>query len=232
MSTTKTFTELGAVSSATLNDIICAVQGYVPEVATGTSYQETLGQIFSLFLSNAILYNTGNPNSAIAGSTYQLCWDTVNSILYICTTTGTSSTAVWKKVITLSAGSGINISQSGNNITISSSATGLGWSSVSGPTMMAINSGYVTTSSFGVVALTLPTTSVVGDAIQVIGNGSSGWEIIYGAGQYIIIGSATSTVTSGSIASTNQYDALYLICTIANTAWQTVSGPQGDLTIV
>lgn len=37
----------------------------------------------------------GNPNGNLAGSLYWFCWDTVNMILYICTTAGNASTAVW-----------------------------------------------------------------------------------------------------------------------------------------
>lgn len=81
-------TELPVVASATLADIIYAVQA-------GNSVQETLNQVFELMLANIILHNAGNPNGAIAGEIYQLCWDTTNSILYTCTSSGSSTTAVW-----------------------------------------------------------------------------------------------------------------------------------------
>lgn len=46
----------------------------------------------------------GNPNGNVAGNASvngasDLCFDTVNLILYICTTTGTTSTAVWTSVV-------------------------------------------------------------------------------------------------------------------------------------
>lgn len=119
------FTQLPTVSNSTMDDIICAVQGYVSPSTLGLSTQQTLSQVFALFKSNLVLFNSGNPNGAVAGETYQLCWDSVNNILWVCTTSGTSSTAVWTKSIQLTAGSGIIITQSGDNIEIASSAAGL-----------------------------------------------------------------------------------------------------------
>jgi len=85
------FTQLPTVVSSQFSDIICAVQG-------GVSVQETLQQVFDLMSANTVLSNAGNPNGTLAGQVYQLCWDTTNSNLYICTTTGSSSTAVWTLV--------------------------------------------------------------------------------------------------------------------------------------
>lgn len=84
----KKFTQLPTVPNATLDDIICAVQ-------SGSSVQETLSQIQELMLENTILSYAGDPNGNLAGDTYQLCWDTVDEIMFVCTTTGTSTTAVW-----------------------------------------------------------------------------------------------------------------------------------------
>src|SRR5690242_1893061 len=97
MATEQMFTSLPTVSTANMSDIICAVQGFVNPSNPGLSVQETLQQVYNLFQSNIILFNAGNPNGAVAGSTYQFCWDTTNSILYICTATGTSSTATWTR---------------------------------------------------------------------------------------------------------------------------------------
>lgn len=88
-------TQLPTVISAQLSDIIYAVQGYVSPASPGTSVQETLGQVVNLISSQTILSNAGNPNGVLAGTTFQLCYDTVNAKLYICTTSGNASTAVW-----------------------------------------------------------------------------------------------------------------------------------------
>src|SRR5258706_4972595 len=132
MATNERFTELPLASNANLTDIICAVQGYSSPSALGTSTQQTLQQIYTLFQGNVILFNAGNPNGAVAGTTYQLCWDTTNHILYVCTTTGTSSSAIWMKSIELTAGTGITITQSGNIIQIAASASGVTCNTVTG----------------------------------------------------------------------------------------------------
>lgn len=227
------FTDLPTVGSAAFTDIICAVQGYVSPSIIGTSVQESLLQIFQLFQSNVILSNAGNPNGSVAGSTYQLCWDTTNHILYVCTQTGTASTAVWMKSITLTAGTGISITQSGSNIVISGSASGISWNKITATTQaMVTNNGYIADAG-SLLTFTLPTTASIGDSLIVTGLGAGGWTITQAAGQQIIIGSAASTVgVSGSISSSNQFDAFSLVCVTANSVWQTLSGPQGNLTIV
>lgn len=92
------FTSFPTVSTAMMSDIILAVQGYVNPSNIGISVQESLQQVYNLFQSNIILFNAGNPNGSVAGSTYQFCWDTTNKILYLCTTSGSASTAVWTPV--------------------------------------------------------------------------------------------------------------------------------------
>lgn len=83
------------------------------------------------------------------------------------------------------------------------------------------------------VTLTLPTTSAIGDILELAGVGAGGWKIAQAAGQQIHIGSATTTVgVGGSVASTNQYDSVRLVCIVANTTWSSLGGPQGTLTIV
>lgn len=98
MTVQERWTDLPSASSATMSDIINAVQGYVSPAVLGTSVQETLQQVYNLFQANIILFFSGNPNGHVAGTTYTFCWDTLDSILYLCTTSGTTSTAVWTAI--------------------------------------------------------------------------------------------------------------------------------------
>lgn len=83
------------------------------------------------------------------------------------------------------------------------------------------------------VTYTLPATAAVGTEIDIAGLGAGGWQVNQNAGQSIHVGSVTSTVgAGGSIASSNQYDSVRLICLVANTEWSVLGGPQGTLTIV
>jgi hypothetical protein len=203
------FTVLPTVSTAQLSDIICAVTGYVSPSNPGLSVQESLQQIYTLFQSNIILFNAGNPNGAVAGTTYQFCWDTTDSILWICTTSGTATTAVWTSITPQSS-----------------------WTNVATSTKtLANDNNYITNNGASLVTYTLPTVSPQGSVIRVVGFSSGGWTINYSSGQSIIVGSLSTTVTSGSLSSTNQNDVVELVCTVANTTFTTIAGV-GNYTIV
>ena len=47
---------------------------------------------------NVMLLNAGNPNGSVAGVLNWLCFDTVGKVLYICTTSGSTITAVWTAI--------------------------------------------------------------------------------------------------------------------------------------
>lgn len=134
---------------------------------------------------------------------------------------------------TLTAGPGISIANAGNSITISGTGSGIGWTEVTGTSQaMSADSGYIANNA-GLVTLTLPVTAAVGTAISIIGKGAGGWAIAQNASQVVQIGSVGSTAgVGGSVASTNRYDSVNLICTTANTVWTTLGGVQGTLTIV
>jgi len=83
------------------------------------------------------------------------------------------------------------------------------------------------------ITFSLPTSSVVGDKISVVGQGAGGWTIHQAASQQIQIGDVASTVgTGGSVASSNQWDSLTLICITANDVWTAFGGWVGNLTYV
>jgi hypothetical protein len=105
------------------------------------------------------------------------------------------------------------------------------WQTVTtSPFQMESNNGYIADSA-SQVNLILPTTSVVGDELAVAGQGTGGWIITQGAGQSIQIAPVSTTVgTIGSLASTQQYNSIALVCIEANLTWEARGGPQGTLT--
>jgi hypothetical protein len=250
------FTQLPVTGAATMDDIICAVQGYVSPSNPGLSVQETLQQVYSLFQSNVVLFNAGNPNGNVAGITYQLCWDTTDNLLWVCTTTGSNVTAVWKtfqgtptngqvligntgnapSLGTLTAGTNIAITNAAGSITIAGTGfAGFAWTVVSSATQaMSPNAGYIMNNGASLVTLTLPSTAAAGSIIAIQGASSGGWSISQNAGQTINIGSSASTTgTGGSVASTNAHDSMLLVCTVANTNFACLGAPQSSgLTIV
>jgi hypothetical protein len=205
------FTELPTVSNSLMTDIICAVQGYVSPTVLGLSTQQTLSQVYNLFQSNLILFNAGNPNGTVAGTAYQFCWDTVDLVLWVCTTSGTSSTAVWTRCI--------NPQSNWTDATTS-------------PVTLTPNINYVTDNGASIVNYTLPATAAFGTIIEIAGKSSGGWSIAQNAGQSVNLGSVSSTVgVAGSLASTNRYDYLKLLCITTDTTWNVI-GSIGNITIV
>lgn len=96
---------------------------------------------------------------------------------------------------------------------------------------MAINTGYIA-NNLALVTATLPSTSAVGDLVWIVGKGLGGWKIAQNAGQTIHFGNQnTTTGAGGSLDSTNQYDAIQLLCTIANTDWTCTGISQGNISV-
>ena len=105
------------------------------------------------------------------------------------------------------------------------------WNAVAGTSQtMVPQHGYVNNNS-GLTTFTLPATANFGDIIEIAGVGAGGWTIIENAGQSIIVGDLTSTVTSGSVSSTKATDTIRLLCTAANTTFKALSWA-GNLTVV
>lgn len=95
----------------------------------------------------------------------------------------------------------------------------------------AINNGYIANNA-ALVTITLPATFAVGTTVRVAGLGAGGWKIAQPAGDNIVFGNVGTTAgTAGYLASTNQYDAVELLCVVANTTWAVVSS-QGNIGVV
>lgn len=142
----------------------------------------------------------------------------------------TGSTPLIGKV-TLTGGTNVTLTQSGQDISIAATG-GVLWNDVTGTTQAAaVNNGYVADNA-ALVTITLPSTAVFGSVVEVAGQGAGGWKIAQNTGQQIHFGSAATTSgTGGSLASVNQWDAVRLLCTTANTTWSVLSA-QGNITVV
>jgi hypothetical protein len=96
---------------------------------------------------------------------------------------------------------------------------------------MVSDNGYIANAATGGVAFTLPATSSVGDILIVDGRSTgSGWTIAYGAGQSIQVGNTSSTVATGTLASTNNGDCVRMVCAVANATW-IVESSMGNITV-
>jgi len=208
--------------------------------ANGTNWVASTSTFADTYAASTILY--ASSSNIVAGLA------TANSSVLITNSTGVpsmsgalangqliiGSTGATPVVANLTAGSGISISNTAGGITISGTGSGTGFTEVTGTTQaMVPDAGYVTNNA-GVVTLTLPVTAAFGTAITVVGKGAGGWKIAQNASQLIHVGSAvTTTGVGGSLASTNQYDSIDLVCVTANTVWVAWGAPQSSgLTVV
>ena len=118
------------------------------------------------------------------------------------------------------------------NTTIS--ASGLGsfiWENIGANQTLEVFHGYFCNSGSTLI-LGLPTTSEVGDVIEVVLIGANGWRITQGAGQFIRLGNTGTTVgPTGYVESTQQGDAIRLVCQEANLTW-VQAGPVGSWDII
>ncbi len=82
---------------------------------------------------------------------------------------------------------------------------------------MVANNGYIADNA-GLVTLNMPATASVGSVFAVVGQGAGGWLVQMNTGQIANLGSAP-TMSGGTLASTNRYDCIELMCTVANTTF-------------
>jgi len=140
------------------------------------------------------------------------------------------STAGAPAAATLTAGAGVTITNGSNSITVATSAVGTTWTDQTTTTVtMTANNGYIADNA-GLVTLTIPATAALGAEFTIAGKGAGGWLLQANTGQTIHLGSS-ATSSAGSLASTNQWDGVKIVCVTANTIFAVVSAV-GNLTVV
>ncbi len=218
------------LAAGTTGQLLQASSAGTPAWST-TTYPATNAINTLLYASAAnVMSALATTNSAILATTSAgvPTWigSLTNGQLLIGSTTATPVAA------TLTAGTGIAITNAAGSITIASTGGGVTWTDVTGTSQaLAVNNGYIADNA-ALVTLTLPTTAAQGTLISICGNGAGGWKVAQNASQNIKIGNQTTTTgTGGSLASTNQYDQVDILCTVANTTW-VVRNAMGNITVV
>jgi hypothetical protein len=93
---------------------------------------------------------------------------------------------------------------------------------VSGTVDLMPNAGYLTAGS-GQTDLALPVTSVIGDAIHIVGTGTGGWNVRQRAGQRVVMHSVSTTIgPQGAVINMDPENAVKLVCIAENTTWKIV----------
>jgi hypothetical protein len=133
---------------------------------------------------------------------------------------------------TLTAGTGISVTNGAGSITIAASGSA-GWvDQTTASVTMAVNTGYTSDNGASLVTFTLPVTASIGDFVEINGKGSGLFTIAQASGQIIHFGNLASTSgAGGSVSSVLQYDCIRLRCVTANTTWSVVSSV-GNFTVV
>jgi len=153
----------------------------------------------------------------------------------ILTLTGNAGGAVGPDAgndVSLVGSGGITVTGSPGSNTLTISSTTITWNVITDPTAtMVVNQGYIANNGAG-VTLTLPATASVGDEIKIALINAAGVTIAQNAGQTIHwLGKDTTTGVGGSLASSENYDSLTMLCTTTDTDWVVIEG-NGNWTVV
>jgi hypothetical protein len=139
------------------------------------------------------------------------------------------STGADPVLATLTAGTGVSITNGAGSITIAASGGGMTWTEVTGVSQSAaVNNGYIANNA-GLVTITLPSTFAVGDVVRIGGKGAGLWALAANTGDTIHFG-AQDTSVGGSLTATNRYDTVEVVGITANSDWLVLSSV-GNLTV-
>lgn len=227
---TSTITKVGP--TATAGQVLQSA-GAAADPAFSTATYPSTTTISQILYSSAanVVSGLATANSAVlvTNSTGVPVWSSTmtNGQLIIGSTGATPSAA------TLTSGTGISITNGAASITINATGGGFTWTDVTGTSQTAaINNGY-TTNNAGLVTVTLPSTAAYGSIVWIVGKGAGGWRIAQpNAGSVIHYGNQnTTTGVTGRLDSSNRYDAIQLLCTVANDEWTCTGISQGNITV-
>ena len=107
---------------------------------------------------------------------------------------------------------------------------------IEGEVWLGINSSPVTVVPYGLyvanlgtlLTFNMPAIVPFGARLSIVGLGAGGWLLQMNTGQTAHLGSS-ATSSAGSLASTNRYDVIHLLCTTANTTFSVI-GSMGNIT--
>ena len=140
------------------------------------------------------------------------------------------STSATPVAATLTAGTGITITNGAGSIQIDS--TGITWNEETGTSAnIAIENGYIANNS-SLITFTLPATAAIGDTFRIVGKGTGLFKVAQNASQTIhFIDSDTTTGTGGSLTAIERYASIELVCITDNNDWVVIDSV-GNFTIV
>ncbi len=207
------------IASATTTDIGAATGNYVH--ITGTTTITGLGTASQAGISRTVVFDgaltlTHNAAAIILPTGTNITTEAGDKAVFVADTT-----TIWNCVSYTRA----------SGEPLSASASGMTWNEVTGTTQAAdVDNGYIANNA-ALVTVTLPTTAAVGSVVRIAGKGAGGWKLAQNASENIRFGSTiTTTGTGGYLESTDDFDAVEVLCIVADTNWVVVSSI-GNITI-
>ena len=131
---------------------------------------------------------------------------------------------------TLTGSGGITFTTGAGTLQINNTGGGLSWSVITADQTAAVNHGYFCNKA-GLLTLTMPATSAVGDIIAAVNiNTAAGTKFLSANPGQLNFGNSAATPNTGSFTSIALGDVLFLVCSVANTTWYAYAA-QGNWTV-
>jgi hypothetical protein len=194
--------------------------------ADGTNWAASTSTFADTYAASTLLYANGA--NTVAGLA------TANSAALVTNATGVpiwsstmtdgqiiiGSTGATPAAATLTAGSGISITNAAGSVTIGATG-GVSVASIAGTTQTAaVNTKYFALNA-GQTVVTLPSTYAVGDIVAVIGStaNTGGWRLQAASGDTIRYLNSTTSAGGTLTSSASAGSTVYIECDVANTSW-------------
>ena len=214
-----------------------ATANQIPLSGSNTSPTWSTATFASTYSASSLLYSNGantvtglataNSAALVTSSAGVPVWSsTMTNGQLIIGSTGATPTAA-----TLTAGTGISITNGAGSITIANTSLASSWSVVTTNTTLVAGHSYAANSA-SQLTFTLPTTAAVGDTFQVLSMNTGGFITAQAAGQQIFMGNLSDTLgATGTIASNSTSgDWIEIVCVVANTTFY-ANEKQGTVSI-
>lgn len=220
----------GASTSSTINNIAPSATSGVPVISQGASSQPIFGT--ALIAGGGTAATSFNINGIVISNT-----TTTGALASLTMTNGQliiGSTGNPPVAATLTAGTGVSITNASNAITVNAVGGGVTWTVTTVDASAVGNNGYIANKA-GLLTMTLPASGTVGEIISITGiNTALGWKIAQNANQQIFFGTSSTTLgATGSLASAAIRDTVTLVCVVggASSNYNVVSSI-GNISIV
>lgn len=188
----------GGSSAQAINQVAPSATSGVPFISQGASTQPTYGTAVvaggGTGLATLTAYELIAAGTTSTGNVQQIGLGTTGQVL---TSNGAGALASYQTFTPSSQSPYLN---------------------VTGATQtMAVNTGYVSNDGATLVTFTPPATCAVGTIFAIAGNGSGGWTLnLVTNTQTFNFGNTPGTT---AVASTNQFDGIKFVCSVANTTF-------------